>query len=442
MGRSGSSCSAPGPAGGEVLFGGCGQAGEWVEGGSGRRWREKTESGQMLWGLALRAQEFGFYFNWMGSHWRVLNRECYRLELESDYFSQKRRKQILGTAGDWTETTQLKSSRNSRLGLRGPAVFKHHVLPPASFPVCRSVSPLGWPLRAGSPEALLTCLPGGAWGPRNRVIQALVAVGFEWLRLFYQACLSLRICLDSLKYLSRNVSVFYRSSVVPPWLPVSHYPVTASRSSSHGLWFSLQIRPWTFSPFLFAEIIPQPITWSHNKSPSPSLMLLGRGGLLALSAVLSQVGLRSPGASQPAPMDRYLLTVRTSSGSHLPNTASSELSTLLFRTQPHLYEPWSHMLLATSLSLAFSLLLSCARLWIQNSVTGPALDLCVVQESPGQGARRPGFSFQLAVRPWVNLSGHTSIRPKDGPRQFSNCSLGPQASLCRSNLNFIKRWSS
>lgn len=117
-----------------------------------------------------------------------------------------------------------------------------------------------------------------------------------------------------------------------------------------------------------------------------------------MSTVLSQVGLHLLGAHSLHPTIMYLvLTVRTSSGSHLPNTPSSALSTQFFQTQPHLYEPWNHMLLATSLSLAFRMLLSCSRLCIQGSLTGPALDLSVVQESPGQEARTAGFSFQLAV---------------------------------------------
>lgn len=125
----------------------------------------------------------------MGSHWRVYKQGvlCYGLELESEYLPQKMRKHFRDHRR--LNHSAEKQQKLQDGALTGPDIFKHCALPPASLPVCRAVSPSGWALIEGSPEVLLTCVPGGSWGHRNRVIQALVGVGFEWLCVFYQAYL-------------------------------------------------------------------------------------------------------------------------------------------------------------------------------------------------------------------------------------------------------------
>ena len=191
---------------------------------------------------------------------------------------------------------------------------------------------------------------------------------------------------------------YYSIRVILPW------PLIFSANSAIDV-----------SPFLFAEIIPQPVTWSLNKSPSmvqlgsatSTFALLSSGGLLALSTVLSQVGFHSPGLTAcPPPSDTLLLTVKTSSWSHLPNAPSSELSTLFFRPQPHLYEPWSHMLLATSLSLVFPILLSCCRLSMDSGLyQGACLWLVCGTGEPRTGSQEPWVLIPTCSVTWVNLSG-------------------------------------
>lgn len=231
-----------------------------------------------------------------------------------------------------------------------------------------------------------------------------------------------KVCMDQLECLSRNYSISCRI-----WREVSAV-FACFWSSSYNL----------------RAVLPQPLIFPENPTIDVTLFLCEDNTTAGNSAlhqgpINGQLG-SAVSTSAPCPGEGwgYLPCPRslafthhgphnlppfgqnlptdatTALGSSLPDTPSLELPTVLLQT---------HAL---------------GSLGMQTSTAGPALDLSVVQRSWTESQENlspiPTCCVTLG-----KPSRHTSINIKRLPQGFSNCSVGPQVSLCRSDLNFLQK---